>query len=195
MSSPLSPTTNSDSSSSSEWEDDEKPSAKMPPPATPASKQPEPSFKVPQPKGATPNAKTEITSPAQNKPESAKKKTHVYYSASVSSLRRAAQGSDIASPASSPSRAAGSRLRAYSPNLFLKQNHTSDVSTIHSREEPEPETDETDDDASVAESFVSNIKIRRNEAERIDYFRNQPECGDIEPHCTFCTRCNKHVPR
>ena len=63
----------SDSSSSSEWEDDEKPSAKMPPPATPASKKSEPNFKVraisldpnlqltplkvPEPKGATPNAK------------------------------------------------------------------------------------------------------------------------------------------
>ena len=56
-----------------EWEDDEKPSAKMPPPATPARKKPEPNFKVraifsnpdtyltplkvPEPKGATPNAK------------------------------------------------------------------------------------------------------------------------------------------
>ncbi|KAL1716319.1 hypothetical protein EV715DRAFT_255220 [Schizophyllum commune] len=165
---------NSDSSSSSEWEDDEKPSAKMPPPATPASKKPEPNFKVPEPKGATPNAKTEIASPAQSKPESAKKKTHVRNSSSISSLRRAAQGSDIASPASLTKPISRSR---FAP----------------AREEPDPDPEETDDGASVAESFVSNTKIRRTEAERIEYFRNQPECGEIEPHRAFCTRCNKHV--
>ena len=36
-------------------------------------------------------------------------------------------------------------------------------------------------------------RAKRTEAERIEYFRNQPECGEIEPHRAFCTRCNKHV--
>ena len=91
----------------------------------------------------------------------------------------------------SPSRAVGSRLRAYP--LSLTSDHPTKASTIHSREEPDPDPEETDDGASVAESFVSNTKIRRTEAERIEYFRNQPECGEIEPHRAFCTRCNKHV--
>ncbi|KAL1747852.1 hypothetical protein HDZ31DRAFT_30973, partial [Schizophyllum fasciatum] len=160
--------------SSSEWSDDEKPSARMPPPATPASKKAEPSFKVPEPKGAKSNATTEVTSPAQAKPESAKKKGHVRNSSSVGSLRRTAQGSDIASPASLTKPISRSR---FAP----------------AREETDPDQEETDDGASVAESFVSNTKIRRTEAERIEYFRNQPECGEIEPHRALCTRCNKHV--
>ena len=36
-------------------------------------------------------------------------------------------------------------------------------------------------------------KIRRTETERIEYFRNQPESGTLEPHRAFCTRCNKFV--
>ena len=138
--------------------------------------------------------RTEIASPAQSKTESAKKKTHVRNSSSISSLRRAAQGSDIASPASLTKPISRSRFApaCVSP-LTLTSNHPSNATTIHSREDPEPDAEETDDGASVAESFVSNTKIRRTEAERIEYFRNQPECGEIEPHRAFCTRCNKHV--
>jgi hypothetical protein len=35
--------------------------------------------------------------------------------------------------------------------------------------------------------------IRRTEAERIEYFNNQPDCSNIEPHNVTCTRCNKVV--
>lgn len=50
-----------------------------------------------------------------------------------------------------------------------------------------------DDGASVAESFMSLGKVRRTEAERLEYFKNQPECDDIEPHRVKCLRCQKHV--
>lgn len=159
----------SDSSS-----DEEKPKASMPPPATPANKKAAPSFKVPGPKDSA--QADAISSPSQ-KPESSAKgnKTHVRNSSSISSLRRAAQGSDIASPASLSKPISRSR---FAPP----------------RDEPEDaEPEETDDGASVADSFISTNKIRRTEAERIEYFRNQPECGDIEPHRAFCTRCQKHV--
>jgi hypothetical protein len=54
-----------------------------------------------------------------------------------------------------------------------------------------PET--VDDNASVAESSFSTAVIRRTEAERIEYFKNQPDCADTEPHSVLCTRCNKTV--
>jgi hypothetical protein len=52
-----------------------------------------------------------------------------------------------------------------------------------------------DDNASITDSVMSVgvVKIRRTETERIEYFRNQPECGTLEPHRAFCTRCNKFV--
>ncbi|KAJ6498316.1 hypothetical protein DFH09DRAFT_1204132 [Mycena vulgaris] len=52
--------------------------------------------------------------------------------------------------------------------------------------------DTVDDNASVAESSMGG-KMRRTEAERIEYFNNQPDCSDIEPHSVTCTRCNKVV--
>jgi len=53
-----------------------------------------------------------------------------------------------------------------------------------------PETD----NASVAESSVTGTgTIRRTEAERIEYFKNQPDCANLEPHNVTCTRCNKVV--
>ncbi|KAF9006100.1 hypothetical protein BDQ17DRAFT_1352741 [Cyathus striatus] len=56
-----------------------------------------------------------------------------------------------------------------------------------------PET-EFDDDASIAESAISiSSRIRRNEAERIQYFENQSDCGKLESHRAFCTRCGKFV--
>jgi hypothetical protein len=55
--------------------------------------------------------------------------------------------------------------------------------------------DDVDDGASVAESSVSMGvgTIRRTEAERIEYFNNQPDCSNVEPHSATCTRCNKVV--
>ncbi|KAF9477607.1 hypothetical protein BDN70DRAFT_934103 [Pholiota conissans] len=50
-----------------------------------------------------------------------------------------------------------------------------------------------DDNASVADSTISVAKTRRNETERIEYYRNQPECGTLEPHAAECLRCLKTV--
>ncbi|KAJ7623144.1 hypothetical protein FB45DRAFT_924730 [Roridomyces roridus] len=67
------------------------------------------------------------------------------------------------------------------------------LSAIKRKRLVSPET--VDDNASVAESSVMGTgTIRRTEAERIEYFKNQPDCApDIEPHGVMCTRCNKLV--
>lgn len=52
---------------------------------------------------------------------------------------------------------------------------------------------EIDDNASVAESSKGGLKIRRTEAERIQYFRAHPHCGTMEPHRVLCTRCHRFV--
>ncbi|KAG7445013.1 uncharacterized protein BT62DRAFT_1077230 [Guyanagaster necrorhizus] len=61
-------------------------------------------------------------------------------------------------------------------------------------EREEYESDE-DDNASVAESFISLSRVRRNEAERTEYFKNQPECQFIEDdsYHVKCSRCGKVV--
>ncbi|KAK0202554.1 hypothetical protein DFS33DRAFT_1384918 [Desarmillaria ectypa] len=61
-------------------------------------------------------------------------------------------------------------------------------------EREECESDE-DDNASLAESFISLSRVRRSEAERTEYFKNQPECQFIEDdsHRVKCTRCGKVV--
>lgn len=47
---------------------------------------------------------------------------------------------------------------------------------------------------SVADSnSISNGRIKRTEAERKQYFENEPECSSIEAHCALCTRCKKWV--
>ncbi|KAF8637612.1 hypothetical protein AX17_002681 [Amanita inopinata Kibby_2008] len=59
--------------------------------------------------------------------------------------------------------------------------------------ERRPESPDTDEDGSIAESIKSSGKIRRTETERILYFRNQPECAKLEPRRVLCTRCNSYV--
>lgn len=55
-----------------------------------------------------------------------------------------------------------------------------------------PDT-EFDDGASITDSVISTTRMRRNEAERKEYFKNQPECGLLEEHRAECTRCGKFV--
>ncbi|KAF8075107.1 hypothetical protein FPV67DRAFT_614469 [Lyophyllum atratum] len=55
-----------------------------------------------------------------------------------------------------------------------------------------PET-EFDDGASVADSVMSTNRIRRTEVERMEYFKNEPECGTLEENRAECTRCGKFV--
>lgn len=53
---------------------------------------------------------------------------------------------------------------------------------------------EMDEGASMAESYISATRVRRNEAERIAYFHNQPDAEDVQPGSVTCTRCKKIVP-
>ncbi|KAF8817401.1 hypothetical protein BYT27DRAFT_7247288 [Phlegmacium glaucopus] len=101
-------------------------------------------------------------------PRKAKKATHGRSASSISSMNRFAESSGDASTTKKP-------LSARKP-----QSKTKSV------------TAEDDDNVSVAGSSIS-VKIRRNEAERIEYFQNQPECGEMEPHHVQCLRCGKSV--
>ena len=48
-----------------------------------------------------------------------------------------------------------------------------------------------DDNESVAESVPG--MVRRTEEQRIQYLREQPDCGELEPHRAFCKRCKRWV--
>lgn len=56
-----------------------------------------------------------------------------------------------------------------------------------------PMTPDIDDASSVAESCHAALKRRRTEGERIQVLNGYAECGEMEPHRVFCTRCNKWV--
>ncbi|KAH9975946.1 hypothetical protein BGW80DRAFT_1457477 [Lactifluus volemus] len=49
------------------------------------------------------------------------------------------------------------------------------------------------DDVSVAESSKYHHH-RKTDEERLQFFRSQPECREVEPHRAFCTGCNQWVP-
>ncbi|KAF9073250.1 hypothetical protein BDP27DRAFT_1216203, partial [Rhodocollybia butyracea] len=56
-----------------------------------------------------------------------------------------------------------------------------------------PSESDIDDGASVADSIISTNRVRRTEAERVEYFKNQPECGSLEPTRVKCIRCQKYI--
>ncbi|KXN87444.1 hypothetical protein AN958_08875 [Leucoagaricus sp. SymC.cos] len=61
-----------------------------------------------------------------------------------------------------------------------------------------PVSESNYDNVSVADSVadsssISGARIKRTEAERKQYFENEPECGTTEAHRALCTRCNKWV--
>ncbi|KAF9466125.1 hypothetical protein BDZ94DRAFT_1252170 [Collybia nuda] len=61
-------------------------------------------------------------------------------------------------------------------------------------ETPDSEADEgASVTASVADSTISVTTIRRTEDERLAYFKNQPDLGELEDHRAQCTRCGKFV--
>ncbi|CAK5267747.1 unnamed protein product [Mycena citricolor] len=102
-------------------------------------------------------------------PGASAKKTHIRSMSSISSLKQVA---DDASATESPS-------------------SKKPVSSVNRKRFATPDT--VDDATSVAESSMGAGTIRRTEAERIEYFNNQPDCSDIEPHSVTCTRCKKVV--
>jgi len=120
--------------------------------------------------------KVEISLPRHdtNKPTKAKehgkakKATHVRSASSISSMNRVTELSGDAS-----------RM----PKTPLSRKPQSKAKSVIT---------EDDDNVSIADSSIS-VKIRRNEAERVEYFQNQPECGKLEPHHALCLRCGKSV--
>ncbi|KAI6041315.1 hypothetical protein EDC04DRAFT_2985934, partial [Pisolithus marmoratus] len=52
--------------------------------------------------------------------------------------------------------------------------------------------DDADETESIAESSCGT-RARRSEPERIEYFKRQPECGELEPNRVFCTRCDSWI--
>ena len=61
---------------------------------------------------------------------------------------------------------------------------------VHFRRAASP-ADTADDNESVAESVPGTV--RRTEEQRIQYLREQPDCGELEPHRVFCKRCKRWV--
>ncbi|KAG6811649.1 hypothetical protein H0H92_006464 [Tricholoma furcatifolium] len=61
-----------------------------------------------------------------------------------------------------------------------------------SRRPGSPET-EADDNASIADSTTSVGRIRRSEAQRIEYLKNEPLCGALTKDSAECKRCGKSV--
>lgn len=62
-----------------------------------------------------------------------------------------------------------------------------------SKRAPSP-TEAVDDSESVTESTTPvSARRTRTEEERIKYLREQPDCGELEPHRAFCRRCDRWV--
>ncbi|KAI6130144.1 hypothetical protein EV401DRAFT_2255275 [Pisolithus croceorrhizus] len=61
-----------------------------------------------------------------------------------------------------------------------------------SRGQPSSPADDADETESIAESSCGT-RVYRSEPERIEYFKKQPECGQLEPHRAFCTRCDSWI--
>ncbi|KAI6096987.1 hypothetical protein EDD16DRAFT_1772166, partial [Pisolithus croceorrhizus] len=58
--------------------------------------------------------------------------------------------------------------------------------------QPSSPADDADETESIAESSCGT-RVYRSEPERIEYFKKQPECGELEPHRAFCTRCDSWI--
>jgi hypothetical protein len=143
--------------------------------------------------------------------ENPKKFSHKRSSSSISSFTHVVRKIVAASPASKkPPSVASSKSakhlasrRAATPDLEVDADASKKPPSVASAKPIKPLSPgrtatpdtEVDDNTSIADSVmsVSVGRIRRTEAERIEYFRNQPECGTLEPHHAACIRCNKVV--
>ncbi|KIK50457.1 hypothetical protein GYMLUDRAFT_51165 [Collybiopsis luxurians FD-317 M1] len=106
------------------------------------------------------------------------KKGHVRGSSSVASLKNI-QSTATSTPPSSKKPVS---IRGHKPKSSISQLQIA------------PSESDFDDGASVADSVMTNSnRVRRTEEERIEYFKNQPECGSLEPNRVKCTRCQKYV--
>jgi len=101
-----------------------------------------------------------------------RKATHIRAVSSVSSLKQVAK------------KLADSPLSAKKPESAASRKPKSKAMSV---------AEDDDDNASIADSTVSTSRVRRSETERIQYFENQPECGEMQPHHVQCLRCQKPV--
>lgn len=129
---------------------------------------------------------------SSNDPQSGskvKKATHVRSASSISSMDRVAELSgDALRVTKKPLSTRKPQSKVYAFCTFLIIIHHQCYYCY--RKSVTAEDD--DDNVSVADSSTS-VKFRRNEAERVEYFQNQPECGKMEPHHVQCLRCGKSV--
>ncbi|ESK94880.1 hypothetical protein Moror_14047 [Moniliophthora roreri MCA 2997] len=142
----------------------------MRPPDSTGSKKPE--FKVPEANYKRARRESEVPDDAST----SVKKTHIRSSSSITSLKQLQQSSSASPVSQKPV-----SIRGHKPNSSISMKN------------PAPSESELDDGASVADSILSTTRVRRTEAERIEYFNNQPEASDVEPHSVTCLRCKKKV--
>ena len=121
-----------------------------------------------------------------NEPAKPKKATHVRSVSSISSINHVVEPSE--DPSSATKKPLSTRKPQSKTYVFFFFVHKPSFYTCFRKSVAA----EDDDNVSVADSSVS-VKIRRNEAERIEYFQNQSECGKMEPHHVECLRCGKSV--
>ncbi|TFK64100.1 hypothetical protein BDN72DRAFT_963443 [Pluteus cervinus] len=158
-------------------------------------------FKLPgpSPKRDTGDGDRAKRSPTATRSE---KKTIHSRSASMASLTRgnSSRGS-IASPSSAQKPVSPRSHRSMDPpKLTLRKSTPRTYAEVDDDDEEDEEDDEEDDEeeeeddgASVVDSISSNKIIRRTEAERKQYFQNEPDVGRLEDHRAHCKRCKHWV--
>ncbi|KAG1880538.1 hypothetical protein C8R48DRAFT_684464 [Suillus tomentosus] len=84
-------------------------------------------------------------------------------------------------------------IRHESPSVLSVRAKSSDKSSPASKAKcPDTPDDDADETSSIAESSAGG-RIRRSESERIQYFKDQSQCDDMEPHRVHCARCDKWI--
>ncbi|PPQ67874.1 hypothetical protein CVT25_010313 [Psilocybe cyanescens] len=162
-----------------------------------ARRDPEESMKPPKVKKVSkPPAGSPVTSPVEpsenadkapasvKTPERARRDSNE--SVKPPKAKKAPESRSVA-PTSSPKEA---RQQSDSPSVFKKPES---IRKPKSRAKSIAAEEDFDDNISIADSSISTTKTRRNESERIEYFKNQPDCGKLEPRSAQCMVCNKVV--
>ncbi|KAG1860669.1 hypothetical protein DFJ58DRAFT_778444 [Suillus subalutaceus] len=84
-------------------------------------------------------------------------------------------------------------IRHESPSVLSVRAKSLDKSSPASKVKcPDTPDDDADETSSIAESSAGG-RIRRSESERIQYFKDQSQCDDMEPHRVHCARCDKWI--
>ncbi|KAG0709418.1 hypothetical protein DFH29DRAFT_888359 [Suillus ampliporus] len=82
--------------------------------------------------------------------------------------------------------------RQESPSVLSVRAKSSDNTSPTSKANRPDTPDDADETSSIAESSAGT-RIRRSEPERIQYFKDQSQCDDMEPHRVHCVRCDKWI--